>query len=239
MHFLKELQRWLRQEEGVTRPLQGHRFHLAYPDLHPASGGTRALADSSCWQVLRAELNVEDAADYVKRVLNKREGEAKFVEGNDGQWREFFPDSVGMDGVQQSCFWQYQFCRQQETRQHLWKLSLEREDWRLVFWEDIDWIVGIEGNELTLLRCEPQPGERPSSGGTRWFIRIGKYVTLAEAFQMGRGPCTCFDLYRTHCNLPTAIFKRKRGESRAAHGTKRANAKLLRHIETGRWGLPW
>ena len=138
----------------------------------------------------------------------------------------------------QSCFWQSQFCRQQETRQHLWKRSVEQEDSRLLFAEDIDWIMGVEGNELTLLRCEPPPGERPSSGGTRWFIRIGKYVTLAEMFQMGRGPCTCFDLYRTYCNLPTAIFKRKHGESRTPKATKRGNAKLLRHIETGRWGLP-
>ncbi len=172
--------------------------------------------------------------------INKHdEGEAKFVEeGDDGQWREFSSDSVGLGGIYKSCFWQYQFCRQQETRQHLWKRSVEQEDWRLVFAEDIDLIMVVEGNELTLLRCEPPPGERPSSGGTRWFIRIGKYVTLAEVFQMGRGPCTCFDLYRTYCNLPTAIFKRKHGESRTARATKRGNAKLLRHIETGRWGLP-
>ena len=32
--------------------------------------------------------------------------------------------------------------------------------------------------------------------------------------------------------------KRKHGESRTARATKRGNANLLRHIETGRWGLP-
>ena len=63
--------------------------------------------------------------------INKHdEGEAKFVEGDDGQWREFSPDSVGLGGIYKSCFWQRQFCRQQETRQHLWKRSVvEQEDW--------------------------------------------------------------------------------------------------------------
>ena len=98
--------------------------------------------------------------------------------------------------------------------------------------------MGVEGNELTLLRCEPPRGERPSSGGTRWFIRTGKYVTLAKLFFEGSEPCTCFDLYGMYCMLPTIIFKRKHSESRAPEGRKRRNAKCLREDETGSYALP-
>ena len=206
-------------------------------DLTPASGGTRAMTETG-WQVLRAEAGVQDAADYVKHILNKHEGEAKFV--GDTQWQEVTPDSVGQDGIFGSCFWQYQFCRQQNTRQYLWNRSLEPGGEAKLQAADVDWIMETEGNELTLLRCEPPPGGRPSSGGTRWFTRIGKYVTLAEMFRMGRRPCTCFDLYRSYCNLPTAIFKRKHGESRSAAGTKRMNAKktaIFRNRQVGPSGI--
>ena len=70
------------------------------------------MTDTS-WRILRAEMNVEDAADYVKHILNKHESEAKFVGGE--QWQEFDPDSVGAGGIYRSCFWQYQFCRQQRA----------------------------------------------------------------------------------------------------------------------------
>ena len=89
-----------------------------------------------------------------------------------------------------------------------------------------------------MLRCEPRAGERPSSGGTRWFIRTGKIVTLAQVFSAGKKPCTCFDLYGYYNLFPTIIFKRKHSRSQAPQGAKRANAKNLQHMETGRYGLP-
>ena len=231
MQYLPGIRSWLRQEAGVTDPLEGNRFHLAYPDLSPASGGTRALADSS-WQVLRAEMkNVRDTADYVKHILNLHEGEAKLIE--DWGWQEFDPDYVG--GISQECFWQVQFCRTQRARS---LLRRRPEAAANLVDEDIDLIMDAEKNELTMLRCEPRAGERPSSGGTRWFIRTGKIVTLAQVFAAGKKPCTCFDLYGYYNLFPTIIFKRKHSRSQAPHGAKRANAKNLQHMETGRYGLP-
>ena len=79
MHYLPKNQEWLRQQAGATHPLEGHRFDLAYPDLTPASGGTRAMTEAS-WRVLEAEMQVKDAADYVKPILNKHD-EAAAVDG--------------------------------------------------------------------------------------------------------------------------------------------------------------
>ena len=233
MHYLKVIQDWLRQAPGVTQSLAGYRFGEAYPDLSPASGGTLPMTEVS-WRDLKA-VKVWDGADYVKHVLTKHDGEAKFV--GDEQWREFDPDSVGAGGIRRSCFWEYQFCRQLATRDWLWKRSMEEEPAKSLSWREVDWVMRVEDNALTMLRCEPLAGGHPSSRGTKWFIRIGKYVTLAEMFYMGRKPCTCFDLYRSYCNLHTAIFRRKHSESRTPSGTKRANAKRLQHAETGRWGL--
>ena len=155
----------------------------------------------------------------------------------DEGWQEFNPDPVG--GIDQECVWQCQFCRTPRARRFLWGRSLEPGGEAKLQAADINWAMEIERNELTLLRCEPLAGQRPSSGGTRcWFIRAGKYITLAEMFRMGRRPCTCFDLHGAYCLLPTIIFKRKHGETRAPQGTKRNNAKVLRHSESGRYGLP-
>ena len=88
MHYLSQLQGWLRQKE-CDRPLEGHRFYEAYPDLSPASGGTLPMTEVG-WRAV-GSLKVNDGADYIKHVLTKHEGEAKFV--GDEQWQEFSPDS--------------------------------------------------------------------------------------------------------------------------------------------------
>ena len=91
-----------------------------------------------------------------------------------------------------------------------------------------------EKDSTTLLGCE----KNPASGGWRWFIRYGNVVTLAEVFYMGHRILSCFDLYRIYLTLDHFAFKRQHSVSNSAEGTRRRNAKSLRHQETGRWGLP-
>ena len=63
-------------------------------------------------------------------------------------------------------------------------------------------------------------------------------MTLAETFRFGCKVCTCFDIYRTFVHLPIFVYKRAHSSSGSEEGMKRKAAKLLRHEETGKYGLP-
>ena len=63
-------------------------------------------------------------------------------------------------------------------------------------------------------------------------------MTLAEMFRFGSEVCTCFDIYRTFVHLPIFAYRRAHSVSGSEPGLQRRAAKLLRHQETGRYGLP-
>ena len=102
---------------------------------------------------------------------------------------------------------------------------------------EINWIMDRENNQTSLLWKMDTPTQS-ASGEVRWLIRTGNYITLAELFQLGHDRLSCYDLYRTYLSLPVFISTRQHSTSHTADAQYRRNAKMLRHNETGRWGLP-
>ena len=170
---------------------------------------------------------------YVKHILNWHDGEVRLL-GN-SMWEEF-PEWCDRNfTVFHPHFWHYQFMKDGETRAWLYWRKTSRwrdEDLRP---SDVEWIMAKEGNETTYLRFVPAAGGEPE--GT-WYVKQGNIVTLSEMFRFGCEVCTCYDIYRTFVHLPIFVYKRIHSASRSEPGVQRRTAKLLRHQETGRYGLP-
>ena len=186
---------------------------------------------SAVWERLRYAFGVHTKADYVKHIVNKHDGDARFV--GDAGW-EPFPASGGDDvHVYKACFWHYQFATTRETRRWLYGKSQEEDlcdaDLRD---SDINWIArrSEEQNETTLMKWS-----EPQAPGGQWSIRTGNYITLAELFYYGGyvSNCTCFELYRLYLSLPIFIHKRAHSTSHTAEATRRRNTKALRYQEYG------
>ena len=98
----------------------------------------------------------------------------------------------------------------------------------------------VETNETTLLKWEYGPAsggaQTPASGGT-WYIRGGNLVMLAELVWWASEHMIMHDIYRMWISLPILSYRRKHSESQSDHAVRVRNAKLLKHAETGRWGL--
>ena len=96
-----------------------------------------------------------------------------------------------------------------------------------------------EGNETTLLKWTPDPDEggdqTPASGG-RWYISEGNVLVLAELICWAHDHMSMYDLYRMWLALPIFAFKRKHSESQTEQATYVRHAKMLKKMETGRWG---
>ena len=103
--------------------------------------------------------------------------------------------------------------------------------------QDVAWVLAKEGNETTYVRFVPALGGTQPLAGT-FYVKEGHLVTLAEMFRFGSHVCTCFDIYRTYVHLPIFVYKRAHSSSRSESGLQRKTAKLLRHKETGKYGLP-
>ena len=100
-------------------------FLTEVTDLSPEAGGMEPLDEGSAvWERLRCDFGVHTKADYVKHIVNKHDGEARFV--GDAGW-EPFPASGGDDDVHvyKPCFWHYQFATTRETRGWLYERSQE------------------------------------------------------------------------------------------------------------------
>ena len=237
MHYLSKLVTDMNVETAEPEYHVGWKFQTEVPDLSPEAGGMEPLDEGSAvWEILRCAFGVHTKADYVKHIVNKHDGEARFV--GDAGW-EPFPASGGDDDVHvyKPCFWHYQFATTQETRGWLYERSQE-EDWCDADLPDrhINWVArrSEEQNQTTLMKWS----DTPAPGG--WNIRTGNYITLAELFYYGGyvSNCTCLDLYRLYLSLPIFIHKRAHSTSNTAEATRRRNAKALHYQECGRWGLP-
>ena len=75
-------------------------------------------------------------------------------------------------------------------------------------------------------------------GVAKWYIKTGKYVTLAELFFYGKGLCSCHSLYQMYLREPVFVTKRAHSESQSEGAIAKRNARQLHHEETGHWGLP-
>ena len=78
--------------------------------------------------------------------------------------------------------------------------------------------------------------QSPASGGL-WYVKRGNIVVLAELMWWAGRDLTCYDIYTLWASLPIFAHKKRHSESQAPHAVKTRNAKILRHAETGRWGL--
>ena len=236
MHYLSKLVTDMNVGTAEPEYHVGWKFQEEFPDLSPEAGGMEPLDEGSAvWERLRCAFGVHTKADYVKHIVNKHDGEARFV-GDAGL--EPFPASGGDDvHVYKACFWHYQFATTRETRGWLYERSQE-EDWCDADLPDrhINWVArrSEEQNQTTLRKWS----DTPAPGG--WNIRTGNYITLAELFYYGGyvSNCTCLDLYRLYLSLPIFIHKRAHSTSHTAEATRRRNAKTLHYQECGRWGLP-
>ena len=127
-----------------------------------------------------------------------------------------------------------------ETRAILYQRSLEQwcgDDLRD---SDIEKIMRIEDNETTLLMWEYDPtsgGKQTPASGGKWYIRGGNMMMLAELAWWTCDHMTMYDIYRMWISLPILSYRRKHSESQSDKAVRVRNAKLLKHAETGRWGL--
>ena len=178
-------------------------FNSLYPHLNTASG-----VQPLTWLRIKSELKVESEVCYVLHLLNAHDGEARFV--GDPGWYEF-PASGGV----QPCnarFWSYQFVQTYEIRKYLYDRSEEEGSERDLTWEEIRWIMRVEGGETKVLKWLADP----ASGGYCWYMKCGNYITLAELFHLGIHLLSCYDLYRAYRSLPIFIHKRVVSQSHSA-----------------------
>ena len=78
----------------------------------------------------------------------------------------------------------------------------------------------------------------PSLWRGEWFIKAGNYITLAELFYICRRASACLNLYPIWISMPIFIYRREHSLSQSEDAQKTRNAEVLRHQETGWWGLP-
>ena len=219
MHYLTKLR------QRISESPSNYAFTSAFPDLSPASGGTKALTRDG-WFELKEEMKLTCEGDYIKHILTKHEGEAKLA--FDHGWGPFHED------YRKPVFWHYQFARNLEVRR--WLYNRSQEEWcdNDLTDRELRWMLEKEENETHLLQYTPR---RSASGGS-WYIKTGQFITLAEMFDVGQHLASCCDLYRAYLYMPTFIEKRYHSRSNSAGAQERNNAKQLRHAEVGRWGLP-
>ena len=132
--------------------------------------------------------------------------------------------------------WHYQFAQTQAARDYLLWFAHHGPppDGRLTQ-SDIDWILGQEGGETTVLRRVPASGGTPES----WHIKGGQLITLAELFNFGCRSLSCHFLYWLFCMQPVFLTKRSHSYSRTPNAEERRNAKTLRFLERGTRGSRW
>ena len=222
-------------------------FTRLFPNLQFLEGPVRVLDDrAKRWYM--ENLGIDSTLKlYVKHILNWHDGEVRLM--GDFQW-ETFP-ATGGDQVVPGGFtvfhphlWHYQYMKSPETR--AWLLWRKTSPWKLhdLRPQDVAWVLAKEGNETTYVKFVPAPGGSPAAGENQnlgpgtFYVKQGHLVTLAEMLRFGSHVCTCFDIYRTFVHLPIFVYKRAHSSSQSEPGMKRKAAKLLRHEETGRYGLP-
>ena len=189
-------------------------FNSQYPHLDTADGVR--LLTSEAWYRIQCELKVDTEYRYVLHLLNKHEGEARFV-GEEGWYK--FPAS---DGVQpwNARFWNYQFVETYDVRKWLYGRSQESWSEEDLTWSEILWIMEAEGGKTKVLKWV----DDQASGG-HWYMKGGNYITLAEIFYIGMESLSCYDLYRAYKCLPIFTHKRAHSESHSPEATMRSNAK--------------
>ena len=225
MHYMRKVQKMM-VENANSQP--AWKFVENWPDLTAASGAIEPLTHTN-WLRIKETMHVKNHSDYLKHILTKREGEAKFV--SDPEWMPF-PDGVDFDPGN-ARFWDYQFVTTLEVRNWLYHRSMEdcaKDD---LDQRDIRWILEKEGGQTKLLKFHPASGGFDAS----WSIKTGHYVTLAELFFFAGNFCSCCDIYSKYVSLPIFIHKRIHSLSNSAEAQRVRNAKLLKRNETGRWGL--
>ena len=222
----KKMYYWKKMEPIVTiKPFP--RFNEQYPHVDTA-GGVQPLTKQG-WRRIQKQLKVDTEYRYVLHLLNKHEGEARFV-GEEGWYK--FPAS---DGVQpwNARFWNYQFVETYDVRKWLYGRSQESWSEEDLTWPEILWILEAEGGKTKVLKWV----DDQASGG-QWYMKGGNYITLAEIFYIGMESLSFYDLYRAYKSLPIFIHKRAHSESNSPEATMRSNAKKLHYKEKGKWGLP-
>ena len=167
-------------------------------------------------------------------------------------WVDFwsFPASGGSHSVLLKRFWHNQTMRTEKTRNWAyWNHGAgQRDQWlkegRLTQ-RDVQWIMGEEDNETQLMKFCPATGGRPS----RWLIRQGNYITLAELFVFGaRRPCAqqhpeqqiqrgCSS--GSHAPDPGALKPRDVGQRGATSCCERALGGWRDRPSSGIWCAAW
>ena len=106
--------------------------------------------------------------------------------------------------------------------------------------EAINKIMEIEENETTILKWQKDEGcvegQSPASCG-KWWFKQGNCITLAELCYYAHQTLTLYDTYQLWLSLPRLINKRFHSESQAPGAQHTRNAKMLKKMETGRYGL--
>ena len=106
-----------------------------------------------------------------------------------GVWS--FPASGGSHSVLLKRFQHHQTMRTRKTHNLAnWNHGAGQRDQRwkegCLSQRDVQWIMDEEDNDTQFMKLCPATGGRPS----RWLIRQGNYITLAELFVFGaRRPC--------------------------------------------------
>jgi len=222
MHYFTKLKE-LMLEEANRQPQW--RFTQTWPHVDTASGVINRLSHTT-WLEIKEKMNCQDYSDYLKHIFTKHDGEARFV--TDPEWVSFADVDLDIDNAR---LWNYQFVTKLDVRNWLYERSQESRGKKDLDAQDIRWILEKEEQQTNLLKFSP------ASGGSRWSIRSGFYITLAELFWYGCFRASCYDLYVMYTDLPIFIYKRMHSLSNAPGAQKTRNAKSLKHAETGRWSL--
>ena len=166
----------------------------------------------SIWNILRENWHVETLPDFLKRICNKHDGEARLLR------RKWVPMALPVD-VCNPAFWSAQFATTQEaSRQRLAGRSARARLSSL----DVDWLFNVGNNQTTVVLFRSVA----ASGAARYNIVAGNAVALAQMYFRGEELRTACDIYKLYMDFPILVHKVRHGEKRShhhkvSHGEKR------------------
>jgi len=147
MHYFPKVKQKMEAHQGLA-------FNKSFPDMSPASGGTKRLSEEG-WQTLKTEWQLSGYDEYVKHICELHAGEARLVGETWWQSLEGDLNAPASGGeYKKACFWHCQFMSHVDAKQFLHSRGQEEWGQEDLSDADIDWVMKMQGDETAVLKRE-------------------------------------------------------------------------------------
>ena len=203
-----------------------HKFLAELPYVDEKTNAVHLMSEAQ-WQAIASEQQFQSKTDYIKHVLNLRDGEIRVI--ND---QGFQPQPLAWDEATNLRLWPYQSARVLQARRVLWSKEFGHDKLALT-WRDVKWLVG----KTSLWQWDYSVRDPRDEDYLRLLIRQGNMITLSEVLWQAKDCVSLYDAYVYYTTLPTLIAKKRHSRSFSRQQTLRRNANLWRkHDRTAATG---